>query len=54
VNREPTNPGFHIACERDGEERLAKVAGSITIDSSPELRRILLRALKEQDWRRLT
>jgi anti-sigma B factor antagonist len=45
---------FHIASEQHGEESLVKVAGSITIDSSPELRRVLLRLLKGPDGRRLT
>jgi anti-sigma B factor antagonist len=37
---------FHIVSERQGEENVAKLAGSITIDSSPELRRVLLRMFK--------
>lgn len=37
---------FHIASEQQGEETVVKLAGSITIDSSPELRRALLRMLK--------
>ena len=45
---------FHIASEQDGEESLAKLDGSITIDSSPELRRVLLQMLKAPDSRRLT
>jgi anti-sigma B factor antagonist len=45
---------FHIASESHGEESLAKLAGSITIDSSPELRRVLLRMLKAPDYRRFT
>jgi anti-sigma B factor antagonist len=45
---------FHIASERHGGESLAKLDGSITIDSSPELRRVLLRVLKAPDSRRLT
>jgi anti-sigma B factor antagonist len=51
------NPGshaFHIASEQHGEETLAKLAGSVTIDSSPELRRVLLRTLKQQNCRQLT
>src|SRR5580658_8281763 len=35
-----------ITLDQQGEERCAKLAGSITIDSSPELRRALLRMLK--------
>jgi anti-sigma B factor antagonist len=45
---------FHIASEKHGEESFAKLDGSITIDSSPELRRVLLRMLKAPDSRRLT
>jgi anti-sigma B factor antagonist len=45
---------FHIAPEQHGEESLAKLDGSITIDSSPELRRVLLRMLKVLDSSRLT
>ena len=45
---------FHIASEQHGEESFAKLDGGITIDSSPELRRVLLRMLKAPDSRRLT
>lgn len=45
---------FHIASEQLGEQTVAKVDGSITIDSSPELRRVLLQILKAPDSRRLT
>jgi anti-sigma B factor antagonist len=45
---------FHIASQQQGEESLAKLDGSITIDSSPELRRALLRMLKLPDCWRLT
>lgn len=45
---------FHIASEQLGEEILAKLDGNITIDSSPELRRVLLQMLKASDSRRLT
>ena len=45
---------FHIASEQRGEESLAKLDGSITIDSSPELRRVLLQMLKAPVSRRLT
>ena len=45
---------FHIASEQFGEQTLAKLDGSITIDSSPELRRVLLQILKAPDSRRLT
>jgi anti-sigma B factor antagonist len=49
------NPdAFHIASERHGDESSAKLAGSITIDSSPELRRVLLRMVNAADCRRLT
>jgi anti-sigma B factor antagonist len=48
------NNAFHIDSEPHGEESFAKLAGSITIDSSPELRRVLLRILKASDCRRLT
>ena len=48
------NNAFHIDSESHGEESFAKLAGSITIDSSPELRRVLLRILKASDCRRLT
>jgi anti-sigma B factor antagonist len=44
--------GFHI--EQHGAEGFTKLAGSITIDSSPELRRVLLRMLKSPDSRRFT
>jgi anti-sigma B factor antagonist len=50
----PDAHAFHIASEQHGEESFAKLAGSVTIDSSPELRRVLLRTLKQQDCRRLT
>ena len=45
---------FHIASEQQGEERFAKLAGSITIDSSPEMRRVFLQTLKAPDCRRFT
>jgi anti-sigma B factor antagonist len=45
---------FHIASEQSGEQSIAKLDGSITIDSSPELRRVLLQMLKAPDSRRLT
>jgi anti-sigma B factor antagonist len=45
---------FHIASEQHGEESFVKLAGSITIDSSPELRRVLLRMLKTADCKRFT
>jgi anti-sigma B factor antagonist len=45
---------FHIAFEQHGEESLAKLAGSITIDSSPELRRVLLQMLTAPDRQRFT
>ena len=45
---------FHITSERHGEESFVKLAGSITIDSSPELRRVLLRMLKAPDSRQFT
>jgi anti-sigma B factor antagonist len=45
---------FHIASEQHGEESFAKLNGSITIDSSPEMRRVLLQLLKTADSRRLT
>jgi anti-sigma B factor antagonist len=45
---------FHIASEQHGEESSAKLAGSITIDSSPELRRALLQTLKAPDCRQFT
>ena len=45
---------FHIASEQHGEESFAKLNGSITIDSSPEMRRVLLQLLKAADSRRLT
>jgi anti-sigma B factor antagonist len=45
---------FHIASEQHGEDSFAKLAGSITIDSSSELRCVLLRMLKAPDGRRLT
>jgi anti-sigma B factor antagonist len=48
------NNAFHIDSESHGEESFAKLAGSITIDSSPELRRVLFRILKASDCRRLT
>jgi anti-sigma B factor antagonist len=52
MNREANT--FHIASEQHGEESLVKLDGSITIDSSPELRRVLLQMLKVPDSRRLT
>jgi anti-sigma B factor antagonist len=45
---------FHIASEQRGQEGLAKLNGSVSIDSSPELRRVLLRMLKAPDSLRLT
>jgi anti-sigma B factor antagonist len=45
---------FHIASEQHGEESLAKLDGGITIDSAPELRRVLLQMLKAPDSLRLT
>jgi anti-sigma B factor antagonist len=45
---------FHIASEQHGEESFGKLDGSITIDSSPELRRVLVRMLNAPDGRRLT
>src|SRR5271154_5820403 len=45
---------FHIVSEQHGEESVAKLARSITIDSSPELRRVLLRMLKAPDGQGLT
>ena len=48
------NNAFHIDSESHGEESFAKLDGSITIDSSPELRRVLLRMLKVLDSSRLT
>jgi anti-sigma B factor antagonist len=48
------NNSFHLDSESHGGKSLAKLAGSITIDSSPELRRVLLRMLKAPDCRRLT
>jgi anti-sigma B factor antagonist len=45
---------FHIASQQDGDESTVKIEGSITIDSSPELRRVLLRMLNVPDSRRLT
>jgi anti-sigma B factor antagonist len=44
---------FHITFEQHAEESVATLAGSITIDSSPELRRVLLRTLKAPDVRRI-
>jgi len=44
---------FHIASEQLGEQTITKIDGSITIDSSPELRRVLLQLLKAPDSRRL-
>ena len=52
MNREANT--FHIASEQQGEQSLAKLDGSITIDSSPGLRRALLRLLKAPESRRLT
>jgi anti-sigma B factor antagonist len=43
-----------ITLDQQGEERCAKLAGSITIDSSPELRRALLRMLKTTGGRQFT
>jgi anti-sigma B factor antagonist len=48
------NNALHIESEQHGEESFVKLAGSVTIDSSPELRRVLLRMLKTPDGRRLT
>jgi anti-sigma B factor antagonist len=45
---------FQIASEQHGEDSFARLTGSITIDSSPELRRVLLQMLKAPDGRRLT
>jgi anti-anti-sigma factor len=45
---------FQIASEQHGNECSTKLAGNITIDSSPELRRVLLRILKAPDCGRLT
>jgi anti-sigma B factor antagonist len=45
---------FEIAFEQRGDESSAKLTGSITIDTSPELRRVLLRMLKAPDNRRIT
>jgi anti-sigma B factor antagonist len=45
---------LQFTSEQHGEESVANLAGSITIDSSPELRRVLLRLLKAPDSRRLT
>ena len=53
VFESPGNQAFHIDSESHGDESFAKLAGSITIDSSPELRRVLLRMLKAPDCRRL-
>ena len=44
---------FHIASEQLGEQTIAKLDGSITIDSSPELRRALFRILKSPVCRQL-
>jgi anti-sigma B factor antagonist len=44
---------FHIASEQLGERSFARLDGSITIDSSPELRRVLLQILKAPDSMRL-
>jgi anti-anti-sigma factor len=44
----------HITSEQHGEESSVKLEGSITIDSSPELCRVLLRMLKAPDGRRFT
>jgi anti-anti-sigma factor len=52
MNSDPN--GFQIASEQNGEETVAKLAGSITIDSSPELRRVLLQTLKAPVCRRFT
>jgi anti-sigma B factor antagonist len=56
---EPTNMNqdahaFQITSERHGEGRFVKVGGSVTIDSSAELRRVLLRILKGPNGPRLT
>jgi anti-sigma B factor antagonist len=48
------NHALRIDSERHGEDSFAKLAGSIAIDSSPELRRVLLRIVKTPDCRRLT
>lgn len=45
---------FHITSEQHGDENVTTLAGSITIDSSPELRRVLLRTLQAPDCRRFT
>jgi anti-anti-sigma factor len=45
---------FQIASEQHGEESSAKLAGGVTIDTSPELRRVLFRMLKTPDCRRIT
>ena len=45
---------FQIASEQRGEDNFVKLSGSITIDSSPGLRRVLLRMLKAPGSRRLT
>jgi anti-sigma B factor antagonist len=45
---------FHFASEQHGEESIAKLNGSVTIDSSPELRRLVFRMLKAPSSRRLT
>jgi anti-sigma B factor antagonist len=54
VFESPDNKAFHIASEPHGDQGFVRLAGSITIDSSPELRRVLLRMLKAPDCRRLT
>jgi anti-sigma B factor antagonist len=48
------NNAFHIGAQQQGEESFAKLSGGITIDSSPDLRRDVLRMLKSPDCRRLT
>ena len=45
---------FHIDSEQHGAESRAQLSGRISIDSSPELRRALLRMLDAPDCRRLT
>jgi anti-sigma B factor antagonist len=45
---------FHIASEPHGEGSFARLVGSITIDSAPELRRVLLLMVEAPGGRRLT
>jgi anti-anti-sigma factor len=45
---------FHIDSEQHGADSRTKLSGRISIDSSPELRRVLLRMLNALDCRRLT